>query len=110
MTDYNAIIAEISEIQNLVLSGNSQLNQGQIIDMSSIESRVKSVCQQIQSVKGPARAQIQPQLLNLLDEMDKFYENLRSRHAELAEQIKQLNPQQKATNAYGKAMNRPTEE
>jgi hypothetical protein len=42
--------------------------------------------------------------------MDKFYENLRNRHAELAEQIKQLNPQQKATNAYGKAMNRPPEE
>ncbi|TAH37580.1 MAG: hypothetical protein EYC62_01470 [Alphaproteobacteria bacterium] len=105
MKNLPQIIDEVNSIKNSVLGAMGMLKAGQIMELNNVEMRVKDVCGLIQKLPANDRKTVQPHLMALLDDMDKYYEEMKSRHGELMEQIKQLNPNRQAVHAYNKASN-----
>ncbi len=105
MKNLPQIINEVAAIKNSVQGAMGMLKTGQIMELHNVESRVKDVCATIQNLPANDRKTVQPHLMALLDDMDQYYAEMKSRHGELLEQIKQLNPNRQAMNAYSKAAN-----
>ncbi len=97
------IIQDINNLKNSVNGATNMLHQGQVMELEPVESRVQETCKSIAALNDNDRAAVRPHLLGLLDDMDKFYELLKTQHSELKEQIKKMNPQRQATQAYSKA-------
>lgn len=96
---------KITEIGDLVAVASRQAQNGEVPDSRVIEEKTRVLCAEIQALSQADRDSIQSPFLLLLSEMDDFYALLQQKHAEILTQLKNLNPQHKASDAYSKAAN-----
>ncbi len=103
MKSYDTLTKEIARIKQSVITAKSLLPSGTVQDMTSIEGEIKAVCENILALPVGDKIQIKPFLIDLMDEMDKYHQSLKEKHGEVFQQLKKMDPQRSATQAYGKA-------
>lgn len=101
----------LQSILDQLQAAKQQIVAGAPINLASTQSRIDAFCQQVTALTPPERAEMQMQLIGLLDEANKLYALLQEKHAEITTQLKSLKPQQQALKAYGKAaLNKPEDQ
>ncbi len=110
MKTIDEISQELKSIHRAVHTAAAMLESGEVMELNEVENRVKAVCADIQSLPPNQRESTKRPLVSLLDDMDKFFEQLKIKHADLLKQIQSIAPQQSALKAYSKNQALPKDE
>lgn len=104
------ISTEMEQAKALLVASKAMLENGAEIDMTALEKKIQYICATVAALPAADRGAFKLPMLALLDDMDRFYQMMQKKHAELMEQLQKLTPQKHATQAYEKnKINKPGE-
>ncbi len=101
------IRTRLTEVSAVVCMARSLLADGKPVDLSSLQSRVESLCSAMIALPRDDREVIKPNLVALMDELGQLAETVRVQHAALAQRLASVVRGQRAAGAYGAPVKAP---
>ncbi|OKH89041.1 hypothetical protein [Thalassospira sp. TSL5-1] len=94
---------ELQRVLSLVATSQRFLEEGKVVELGSLETRIADLCNNAKSLTPEDREKAAPFLIALKGDLDQLEEGMRNEHASLQRQLKGLNNSNQAVNAYSQA-------
>ena len=69
--------ATLEHLARTIESAQTHLQQGQIVDLRSIENEIQDFCTQVQTLEPPRAHALKPQVAELISNLDQLEQNLK---------------------------------
>ncbi|WP_339780080.1 hypothetical protein [uncultured Thalassospira sp.] len=94
---------DLKRILSLVSASQRFLEEGKVVELGALETRVADLCKNAQNLDPQERQEAAPFLAALQSDLNLLEEGMRTEHASLQRQLKGLNNSNQAVNAYTQA-------
>lgn len=95
---------DLQKAMSLVSTAKRMLRDGRLVDLSALEGHVRKLCEDAAALDAEDRATVKPNMLALMDELDRLHRKLADQHADLQKQLRGLAQTNRAMAAYGRHM------
>ena len=93
----------VEALSNVIVRARTELDSGNLIDMTAIEAGVGELCAQATTLSPSDGRILRPRLLSLMDEFAHLSKSIEARLGELKRELGDTSGRQNALRAYGKA-------
>lgn len=96
---------DLMNLGSIITAARGLIAKGQAVNLEPLEREVQRLCDEIIRLPGADNAPLRPVMTGLIDELTKLASDMRGRHAQLQEQLRELTARERATAAYVKPGN-----
>ena len=100
MSDLARIHAELNDTNSAVGAAQLVVDQGEVVDLSTLEHRVEAMCDAIVTLPASDRGALKPPLLLLIDGLNRLAETLSTQQKKVAEQLGNVTTGKRVVSAY----------
>lgn len=91
---------DLQNVGSIVTAARSLVAKEQAVNLEPLEREVQRLCEEILKQPGVESAPLRPLMTGLIDDLTKLAGEMRGRHAQLQEQLRELTARERATTAY----------
>jgi len=100
MTTLTRIRSDLDQAIVAVGAAQTLLDQGQVIDLSGLETHVETFCGDIGSLSAKDRMTLNSSLVALIDDLNKLENDIETRNVAVGEELGQTSVRKRAAMAY----------
>ncbi len=97
----------LDEAGTAVDAARTLIDQGDLIDLSSLERHVTTVCDAAAQLPGPEQIDLKPVLITLIEKLNGLAEIITTERDKLSGALTGMSDHRRATTAYGSGPDRP---
>ncbi len=90
------------EVANAIQLARKTVSQGDFVDLAGLERRVDEVCAAIRQLEPSAARTVEPQLLGIVDDLDRLQGELAAQRDRVRSELGNLAEHGRAASAYGR--------
>lgn len=94
---------DLKRVLSLIRTGQRYLDDGKVVELSALESRIADLCDQARAMPPEQRRDAAPLLAALSDELGQLEANMQQEHSDIQRQLRGISNTTQATNAYAQA-------
>ncbi|MFV1851115.1 MAG: hypothetical protein ACMZ66_10440 [Thalassospira sp.] len=94
---------DLKRVLSLIRTSQRYLEDGKVVELSALESRIADLCDQARSMGPAQRQEVAPLLAALTDELGQFESHMQKEYADIQRQLRGISNTAQATNAYAQA-------
>ena len=100
MTTLSKVKSDLDEARSAVGAAETLLGQGQVVDLGGLETHVEGLCNDIGALQPDERVELKPDLVSLIDSLNRLAVSIETRNREIGQQLKGTADRQRAASAY----------
>ncbi|MEE8507267.1 MAG: hypothetical protein V3S40_13740 [Kiloniellales bacterium] len=104
MNTARTISEDLQIIGGSVARAQAEVETGQVIDLSPLETEVEILCSRVQQLPADEGQSFRPRLLTLIDEFGRLARTIEQKLKELKGTLGETSDRRQAISAYGKNM------
>jgi two-component sensor histidine kinase len=94
---------DLQRVLSLIRTSQRYLEDGKVVELSALESRVADLCTQAQAMSPAHREEVAPLLAALTEELGAFEADMQKEYIDIQRQLRGISNTTQATNAYAQA-------
>ncbi|WP_417827905.1 hypothetical protein [Thalassospira sp.] len=94
---------DLKRVLSLIRTGQRYLEDGKVVELSALESRIADLCAQARTLAPDQRRDVAPLLAALTDELGQFETRMQQEYSDIQRQLRGISNTTQATNAYAQA-------
>ena len=105
MTAGQEVRSALDQAQQAIAAASALVAEGQVVDLAGLDEGIGRICGDIAALPKPERLTYKPQLLSLIDALNRLVGMIEARHGEMAAALSGVASRRSAVSAYGKSAN-----
>lgn len=94
---------DLKRVLSLIRTGQRYLEDGKVVELSALESRISDLCEQARTLAPEQRKAVAPLLASLIEELGQFESQMQQEYSDIQRQLRGISNTAQATNAYAQA-------
>ncbi|NIY76798.1 hypothetical protein HED22_14185 [Thalassospira sp. HF15] len=94
---------DLKRVLSLIRTGQRYLEDGKVVELSALESRIADLCEQAHTLAPDQRKEVAPLLAALTEELGQFEARMEKEYSDIQRQLRGISNTAQATNAYAQA-------
>ncbi len=94
---------DLKRVLSLIRTGQRYLEDGKVVELSALESRIADLCEQARTLAPEQRQEVAPLLASLTEELGQFETRMQQEYSDIQRQLRGISNTAQATNAYAQA-------
>ena len=101
MTTLTKVRSDIDQANAAVGAAQTLLRQGQVVDLSGLETHVETLCTDIGALPVEERMTLKSSLVGLIDDLNRLAGDIEASNRAVGEELRDTGVRQRAVAAYG---------
>jgi len=100
MSENSEILADLNAVGGIIARAESDLLQGELLDLSPLEEHIETLCTRIENLPPGEGHPLQAKLLALADSFGRLSRSIEAKMNDVKSEIGDVSGRQQAANAY----------